>query len=391
MHYLKNVKNSMKATARLAIILLFAFVLAVISPMTAYATSGIWDVVPTEYWAVKVGEKHVAFLAAEEELDQAIEMVKEFYAGEEEIDSVEILQDITLESYITFNPEDANEQAVEAEELFEKLMTYDIKEVKYVVKAGDSIQGIAKSMAIPEEDVIKMNPGLNDEELVEGKKLTINKPEYLLDVVVEKTVVATEAIPFDTVYEEDADMYVDEEEVVKTEGQEGILETVSKVVEVNGVVQEQSEVSKTVVTEPTNKVILKGTKERPPATVWPYIGRVTSYFGYRYDVYYVGTSDHAGIDISASYGSPVVAFRAGVVTGETGWDGGYGYCVHIDHGNGLESLYGHNSSILVSPGQQVEPGDIVALAGSTGWSTGTHVHFELRLNGVPVDPMAYLP
>lgn len=363
------------------------------TPAVALASdSGTWDIVPTEYWDVHIDDKHVAYIASQEEFDQALEMVKEYYSNDEDdIENVEIRQEIKVDRAVSFDVSDVKQVTVDVENLFEQLISFDVKEVKYIVKEGDNILSIAKEMGVAEEDIAKANPGLHDEDLVAGKKITINKPEYLLDVVVEKNVVENQAIPFETVYEEDPEMYIDEEERVKTEGVLGNLEIKSKVIEVNGVVKEVKEISKTVLATPVNKVILKGTKERPPATVWPYVGRITSYFGYRYDVYSVGTSNHEGIDISASYGANVYAFRAGTVTSETGWDGGYGYCVHIDHGDGLESIYGHNSSILVSPGQKVEPGDVVALAGSTGWSTGTHVHFELRLNGVPVDPMIYLP
>ena len=122
---------------------------------------------------------------------------------------------------------------------------------------------------------------------------------------------------------------------------------------------------------------------------WPSDGDITSYFGYRDDA--PGTTDHQGIDIDAYYGEPVRAARSGYVTEDTDWDGGYGLCVHIDHGDGMESLYGHNSELLVSPGEYVEEGDVIAYAGSTGWSSGNHVHFEVRYNGEPQNPLNFLP
>ena len=98
---------------------------------------------------------------------------------------------------------------------------------------------------------------------------------------------------------------------------------------------------------------------------------------------------HSGIDIGVDEGTPVHAADGGVVV-LSGWISGYGYAVIIDHGNGISTLYGHNSELAVSEGQTVSKGSVIAYAGSTGNSTGPHVHFEVRQNGEPVDPMGYL-
>jgi murein DD-endopeptidase MepM/ murein hydrolase activator NlpD len=98
---------------------------------------------------------------------------------------------------------------------------------------------------------------------------------------------------------------------------------------------------------------------------------------------------HEGIDIAASSGTPIRAAAAGTVI-HAGWLGGYGNLVVVDHGNGLATAYAHASAILVGVGQQVAQGDTVSLVGSTGHSTGPHLHFEVRVNGVAVDPLGYL-
>jgi murein DD-endopeptidase MepM/ murein hydrolase activator NlpD len=116
---------------------------------------------------------------------------------------------------------------------------------------------------------------------------------------------------------------------------------------------------------------------------WPVSGPVTSGFGWRWG------RMHEGIDIAVPTGTPVGAAGSGTVI-YAGWMGGYGYLVAIDHGGGLSTAYGHNSSVSVSVGQSVEAGQTIALAGSTGHSTGPHVHFETRVNGRPVDPLTYL-
>ena len=123
--------------------------------------------------------------------------------------------------------------------------------------------------------------------------------------------------------------------------------------------------------------------------VWPTSGPITSPFGYRIHPIFGTQIYHSGIDIGVDTGTPIVAADSGVVI-EADWLGGYGYAVVIDHGNGLSTLCGHNSELAVSPGQSVQQGQVIAYAGSTGYSTGPHCHFEVRVNGSPVDPMGYL-
>ncbi len=117
--------------------------------------------------------------------------------------------------------------------------------------------------------------------------------------------------------------------------------------------------------------------------IWPVNAPITSPFGWRWG------RMHEGIDLGAAYGSPIAAAAAGVVI-YAGWEGGYGNLVVIDHGGGLASAYGHQSRIAVSVGQSVSQGETIGYVGSTGHSTGPHLHFEVRVNGQAVDPLGYL-
>ena len=119
------------------------------------------------------------------------------------------------------------------------------------------------------------------------------------------------------------------------------------------------------------------------ALIWPVNAPITSSFGWRWG------RMHEGIDLGAAYGSPIAAAAAGTVI-YAGWLGGYGNLTVIDHGRGLSTAYGHQSSIGVSVGQHVEQGETIGNVGSTGHSTGPHLHFEVRVNGQAVDPLGYL-
>ncbi|MBI3793533.1 MAG: M23 family metallopeptidase [Nitrospinae bacterium] len=124
-------------------------------------------------------------------------------------------------------------------------------------------------------------------------------------------------------------------------------------------------------------------------SIWPTRGWVTSGFGYRVSPFTGMREFHEGLDISTQMGAPVLSPANGVVV-DTGRDNGYGNLVEIDHGYGIVTRFGHNSKVLVKRGEHVKRGQVIARVGSTGRSTGPHVHYEVRLNGVPVNPYRYI-
>lgn len=127
----------------------------------------------------------------------------------------------------------------------------------------------------------------------------------------------------------------------------------------------------------------------PGALAWPVSGTITSPFGYRSNPFGGGMEFHQGLDIAAPTGTTVAAAAGGTVI-SAGWYGGYGNYILIDHGGGMATGYGHLSQIFVSSGQQVQSGQAIGAVGSTGASTGPHLHFEVRIHGKPVDPAGYL-
>lgn len=179
---------------------------------------------------------------------------------------------------------------------------------------------------------------------------------------------------------------------VVSKGFDGEGEETHSVVSVNGVETEHN-VSLVVTSEPTAEVVRVGTRSNGKVTaslgtfIKPYDGFITSYVGPRWG------RTHNGIDI-VEYGGdcfrdPAVAAGDGVVI-NADWYGGYGKCVIIDHGNGIQTYYAHFDELCVSVGDVVSAGDVVGLIGSTGNSTGPHLHFEVRVNGEVMDPLLFV-
>jgi murein DD-endopeptidase MepM/ murein hydrolase activator NlpD len=117
--------------------------------------------------------------------------------------------------------------------------------------------------------------------------------------------------------------------------------------------------------------------------------RYTSSFGFRYDPFTGGSAMHAGVDMAGAHGEPIYAAASGTVL-QAGRSGGYGNLVELSHGKGIDTRYGHLSAILVKPGDHVEKGQLIGRMGSTGRSTGTHLHYEVRVDGQAVNPRPFL-
>ncbi len=262
----------------------------------------------------------------------------------------------------------------------------------YTAVEGDTYYGIAYANDMSLSDLQALNPGLDIDRLMIGDVINVKELTPVLSVktVEDQTYNQTIACPVEEV--EDSSMYIGDSKIL-TQGTEGEALINATVTYVNGQEQERTINSSTTLREPTTTVKAVGTKEKPKTAStgryqWPIYGRITSYFGGRY--IFGGYSYHSGIDISASYGAAICAADGGTVT-YAGYKGSYGNLVIITHDNGTQTYYGHNSSLTVSAGQKVYKGQQIARAGSTGRSTGTHCHFEVRVGGTSVNPLSYLP
>ncbi len=266
----------------------------------------------------------------------------------------------------------------------------------------DILKGIAVTYV--EEDTsavefiqkVAVSYGLADEELESDPEAitALLSPEGGCPLSVRTTKTSTEIVelPFETVYEESDEYYPFQSGAVAVEGQDGLAEVVTEYVCVDGVHVSTWTYSTSTV-EPVNRVIVTGTRKFEPGStgtyIWPAQGIITSEFGYRTGG--VGSSNHKGIDIAGSYGQEIRAADGGtVIFADT--LSGYGLLVQIRHENGDVTYYAHCSELLVSEGDEICQGEVIARMGATGVATGVHLHFEVRPGGTePVDPMSVLP
>lgn len=228
----------------------------------------------------------------------------------------------------------------------------------------------------------------------EGSLSSLKEVEAFVDtleVVTVNTVNYDEAIPYETV-ETESSGYLKGARVVTKKGVEGVKNVTATVTAVNGIETERVVLAETVVTEPVNKEVTVGTasvSNKNGSTkgifIWP-LERVadqsiSSYWG--------DGRGHKAIDIRSKKGTDIYAAMGGTVTASE-YKSDYGYYVVIDHGNGYSTFYAHASKLLVKAGDVVETGDVIAKVGSSGQSTGNHLHFEVRVNGTRVNPLNYI-
>ena len=184
-------------------------------------------------------------------------------------------------------------------------------------------------------------------------------------------------------YEDDLELDIGITEVITTDCEENSTVKVAKADIDDELENKVEEIEKEIEKQ---KEIESHSVQGVYLEVTPVSGIITSRFGNRESI---RTSGHTGLDIAAPYGTPIKAAAGGTVT-FSGYSGGYGYVVKLDNGNGVETYYGHCSSLYVSTGDTVEAGDTIAAVGSTGNSTGNHLHFEVRVDGEVVNPQNYL-
>lgn len=255
----------------------------------------------------------------------------------------------------------------------------------YSVQPGDSLWTIARKNNLYVSDIVQSNHIQEDSLLALGQKVFLNTPTPLISVIAKVQGQANEPIPYQTNTTVDSSVNGIQ---VKTEGKNGEKFVAYTAIKRNGQLETKDVSEEKVLANAVDKVVVKGKATYQVASrgatssgnlVWPVRGSISQSYG----------GGHTGLDIAGSTGDAVAAADSGSVT-FAGWEGGYGNFVIINHGNGLVTRYAHLSKIYVSVGAWVNQGSTIAARGSTGHSTGPHLHFEVLLNGAFRNPISYL-
>lgn len=347
------------------------------------------------YYAIIVNDREIAYFKQEKNAQKVLDDLKAMYVPED--DNVEIVDIYFDEKVEIHKVEKSVLEEVEVktpEEVLKYILKGTDKEKTYEVQKGESYWTLAEKFDISVKDLEKANPEIQPETLQIGQEISLIVPEPLISVCTVQNIVYEENIPFETEYEETSSLYKGEYST-KRRGQYGKQEITAELVIKDGVELGKVVLDEQILSEPVAKIIYSGTKNPPPKKGTGVFqnplnrGRVTSRYGNRIHPVYGYSKFHSGIDIAAPYGSKIHAADGGQVI-FSGWKSGYGYCVIIDHGANMTSLYAHMSSISVSRGEKIYKDQTIGRVGSTGTSTGNHVHFEIRKLGQAVNPSQYV-
>jgi murein DD-endopeptidase MepM/ murein hydrolase activator NlpD len=349
-------------------------------------------------------EDSAVYLENEEMANQVIKTLKLNYVTKEQLQKLEERQkspnialpplkenetrilDVSFSKNVSIKAEKTSpDKILTAAEAVKYILKGTLEEKKYKVQEGDVLGSIANDYKITLDQILKLNPGLKEDSLLQiDQEINITVPEPLVRVVVDKEVFLKEEIPYQKTVEETTKMYKGDTKV-KQEGKEGLRSVTYVISQQNGKVVKKQAIKEDILVKPVTKVVLKGTKVIPSRGegnfVWPTSGGyVSSQMGYRW------SRMHKGIDIARPSDRTIKTVDNGVVA-FAGWDGGYGNKIIVDHQNGYRTVYAHLSSIDVNVGQTVPKGSKIGIMGSTGDSTGVHLHFEVYKDGKLVNPL----
>ena len=302
-------------------------------------------------------------------------------------DNENITREIAADVSVSYEAVDASVLCT-AEELADRMSHREPKQVSHVIVKGETASGICEDFGMTRTELSQLNPDMNLSRLKAGQELIVLKSSPLVSIREKQHVTETVSIPFTTKEVKDSSLYVGKKSV-KTNGVAGSKQVVSDVTYVDGEITDRVVLEETVINEPVTKVVLVGTKPLPKKASTGTFRRPTGPATLSSDYGYRRSGFHTGVDFALKQGSPVYASDGGTVS-FSGWKGGYGYLVIINHDNGMQTYYAHNSKLLVSRGTKVAKGEQIAKVGSTGNSTGPHVHFEIRVNGKHVNPWRYI-
>jgi murein DD-endopeptidase MepM/ murein hydrolase activator NlpD len=342
-----------------------------------------------EAYALYVDKEFISSALIEDDMFDALNIVKSEYGLDGDPTTADFANDVVVRKEFVPMVSLMSKEAVALTLKSDKAKT-DV----YTVEEGDTIEVIAAQYGVTVDSLYAENEYLEVGGLYAGEttlNVTYQAPVAL--VKCEYTETYNEKIPHTIITEEDSTLYSGNSKTTKRGG-DGEREVIATVARVNGQEVSRNVVSETILKEAEDEIVAIGTKTSNGYVnvivgagsgdlMKPVYGTVSSRFGSRWG------SQHTGIDFACPIGTSVCAADNGTVT-FVGWEGGYGMLVKVDHGNGIVTMYAHNSAYSVSVGDYVTKGQEVAKSGNTGNSTGPHCHFEVRVNGTPVNPEYYL-
>lgn len=342
------------------------------------------DIQATAYAIIVDGER-MAIVESEKIAQSILDSILTSYLKDDdtEYEYVGFAEDVKIEPYSTTLANVSSKSAT-----LKKFKNGGQAEETYKVVSGDTIYGICDKLDLTFKELKAMNPDLDmDDTLHIGDKFVIKKEVPLLTVETVEVSTFAESIDYEVVYKESSSYYIGDQ-VVSRAGKKGKARVTARLTKQNGKTVEREDLKTVVITEPVDKIIVKGTKVPPPKKgtgtfIRPVNVGVYRGWGMRWG------RMHYGLDYAASTGTSIYASDGGTVT-TAGWHGNYGYYIKIDHGGGFTTLYAHCSKLLVKVGDKVYQGQRIGLVGNTGRSTGPHCHFEIFKYGKNVNPSNYV-
>lgn len=301
-----------------------------------------------------------------------------------------IITDVALSEKVSFSDEKVKpEKVLTVKQGLKMLEKGTLEDKVHKVEKGEVLGSIADQYELSIDKLLELNKELKENSVLQiDQEVHVTDYKSFVDVIVNEERLVEETIDYETEVKESDEMYKGDKKV-KQEGQKGKKEVHYSLKKKNGNIINKETVTEETTKEPVKEVIIKGTKVVPSRGTgelhWPAVGGyVSSNVGERWG------SMHKGMDIAQPSNRSILAADNGTVV-SAGWDsGGYGNKIVISHNNGMKTVYAHLASISVSPGQTVEKGSKIGVMGSTGNSTGIHLHFELYKNGSLQNPQKYL-
>ncbi|WP_322630406.1 peptidoglycan DD-metalloendopeptidase family protein [Aedoeadaptatus coxii] len=333
----------------------------------------------TERVDLYLGDKAICQLENRGSYEELIKKLQNHFKTQ----SAHILS-MTIEPSLSVKKTDKTEEGfLTTDDAFKLLTEGGKREAVYIAEKTESLESIAKRYGMTLDEIKSLNPNWEDP-VTKGSKLKVLEKAPLIEMTLEEVVVNVEDIPFQTVTKED-DTMIKTQRQVERAGVPGQRETSVRIQSQNGKTISSIVEGSRMSREAVDEIVRVGTKQSLATGKFinPTVGRFTSPFGPRWGRF------HYGIDIANSVGTDIKAADGGIVT-RAGSAGSYGNLIIIDHQNGTSTRYAHLSRIDVKVGQAVEQGQSIAKMGNTGRSTGSHLHFEVRVGGVAQNPLNYV-